>query len=161
LDGKDIIRSQNGSRFCEKIHHIFNGKMKCIVSCLDANCGYISNSVEEFVTVSLSFKDRNGQVFPSQNSKSIEDGFLNFCAPEIIKQEEHFFCNGCNRVMMNGKKHFEFQESPKVLSVCLKRFESSKSGIISKMHDPTSFGMTFDLQTKSGVKKPQVFQSPK
>ena len=124
LDGNDIIRSENGSRFYEKIDHIFNGKMKCVVSCLDANCGYISDLVEEFVTVSLSFKDRNRQVFPSQNFRSIEDGFLNFCAAEIIEQEEHFFCNGCNKVMMNGKKHFEFLKAPKVLSVCLKRFQS-------------------------------------
>jgi ubiquitin C-terminal hydrolase len=133
---KDIIRRDNGLRFCEKIGSIFNGKMNCFVSCLDANCGYKSNSVEDFVTVRLSFKDKNGQVFQSQNFRTIEDGFSNYCAPEIIEEEEHFFCNGCNKVMRNGVKSFQILEAPQVLSVCLKRFQSSKSGIISKIHDP-------------------------
>jgi hypothetical protein len=46
---------------------------------------------------------------------------------------------------------FVILEAPKVLNICVKRFQSSKSGTISKIHDPISFGMTLHIITKYGV----------
>jgi ubiquitin C-terminal hydrolase len=150
LKNFDVVYKENNEQISDNFDCVFGGELRCIQSCPDSNCSYVSNKVERFLTVALPLGNVNNQVSQSQRINSIEDGFKKFCSEEVLGEEQNYNCYGCKSQGVKGKKQLEFEKAPKVLAVCLKRFEFTNSGSI-KIEDPVSFGFRFELFTSRGV----------
>ncbi|XP_052662964.1 ubiquitin carboxyl-terminal hydrolase 42-like [Harpia harpyja] len=102
------------------VHQIFGGFLRSRVTCL--SCKAVSDSYEAFLDVPLDIKAA------SSVTAALED----FVKPEQLDGENGFKCSRCDKVVAASKR-FTIHRAPKVLTVCLKRFEDFTGGKISKV----------------------------
>ncbi|KAM9584585.1 ubiquitin carboxyl-terminal hydrolase 42-like [Morphnus guianensis] len=91
------------------------------VTCL--SCKAVSNSYEAFLDIPLDIKA----------ASSVTTALTDFVKPEQLDGENCFKCSQCNETVAASKR-FTIHRAPKVLTVCLKRFEDFTGGKISKVH---------------------------
>ncbi|KAM6107061.1 LOW QUALITY PROTEIN: ubiquitin carboxyl-terminal hydrolase 42-like [Phoenicopterus ruber ruber] len=102
------------------VHQIFGGFLRSRVTCL--SCKAVSDSYEAFLDVPLDIKAA------SSLTTALED----FVKPEQLDGENCFKCGKCDK-MVAASKRFTVHCAPKVLTVCLKRFEDFTGRKISKV----------------------------
>ncbi|KAF1601934.1 Ubiquitin carboxyl-terminal hydrolase 42, partial [Eudyptes chrysolophus] len=112
------------------VHQIFGGFLRSRVTCL--SCKAVSDSYEAFLDVPLDIK-----AAPSVTA-ALED----FVKPEQLDGDNCFKCSKCDK-MVAASKRFTIHRVPRVLTVCLKRFEDFTGGKISKVVDYPEY---LDLQ---------------
>ncbi|XP_075562970.1 ubiquitin carboxyl-terminal hydrolase 42-like [Pelecanus crispus] len=102
------------------VHQIFGGFLRSRVTCL--SCRAVSDSYEAFLDVPLDIKAA------SSVTAALED----FVRPEQLDGENCFKCSKCDK-MVAASKSFTVHHAPKVLTVCLKRFQDFTGRKISKV----------------------------
>ncbi|XP_032566996.1 ubiquitin carboxyl-terminal hydrolase 42-like isoform X2 [Chiroxiphia lanceolata] len=102
------------------VHQIFGGFLRSRVICF--SCKAISDSYEAFLDVPLDIKAA------SSLTAALED----FVTPERLDGENCFKCSKCEKNVA-ATKRFTVHCAPKVLTVCLKRFDCFTGGKISKV----------------------------
>ncbi|XP_051630996.1 ubiquitin carboxyl-terminal hydrolase 42-like, partial [Manacus candei] len=102
------------------VHQIFGGFLRSRVICF--SCKAISDSYEAFLDVPLDIKAA------SSLTAALED----FVTPEHLEGENCFKCSKCEKNVA-ATKRFTVHCAPKVLTVCLKRFDCFTGGKISKV----------------------------
>ncbi|XP_074875435.1 ubiquitin carboxyl-terminal hydrolase 42-like [Buteo buteo] len=102
------------------IHQTFGGFLRSRVTCL--SCKAVSDSYEAFLDVPLDIKAA------SSVTAALED----FVKPEQLDGENCFKCSKCDK-MVAASKGFTVHCAPKVLTVCLKKFEDCTGRKISKV----------------------------
>ncbi|XP_027569317.2 ubiquitin carboxyl-terminal hydrolase 42-like isoform X1 [Pipra filicauda] len=102
------------------VHQIFGGFLRSRVICF--SCKAISDSYEAFLDVPLDIKAA------SSLTAALED----FVTPEHLDGENCFQCSKCEKNVA-ATKRFTVHCAPKVLTVCLKRFDCFTAGKISKV----------------------------
>ncbi|XP_059690704.1 ubiquitin carboxyl-terminal hydrolase 42-like [Gavia stellata] len=112
------------------VHQIFGGFLRSRVTCL--SCKAVSDAYETFLDVPLDIKAA------SSVSAALED----FVKPEQLDGENCFKCSKCDK-MVAASKRFTIHRAPKVLTVCLKRFDHFTGGKISKV---VGYPMYLDLR---------------
>ncbi|XP_059690684.1 ubiquitin carboxyl-terminal hydrolase 42-like [Gavia stellata] len=112
------------------VHQIFGGFLRSRVTCL--SCKAVSDAYETFLDVPLDIKAA------SSVSAALED----FVKPEQLDGENCFKCSKCDK-MVAASKRFTIHRAPKVLTVCLKRFDHFTGGKISKV---VEYPMYLDLR---------------
>ncbi|NWI51561.1 UBP42 hydrolase, partial [Calyptomena viridis] len=101
------------------VHQIFGGFLRSRVICF--SCKAVSDSYEAFLDVPLDIKAA------SSLTAALED----FVTPEKLDGENCFKCSRCKKNVAASKR-FTVHCAPKVLTVCLKRFDCFTGGKISK-----------------------------
>ncbi|XP_023802575.1 ubiquitin carboxyl-terminal hydrolase 42-like isoform X1 [Cyanistes caeruleus] len=101
------------------VHQIFGGFLRSRVTCF--SCKAISDSYEAFLDVPL---DINA-------ASSLTAALEAFVTPEQLDGENCFKCNKCTENVAASKR-FTIHCAPKVLTVCLKRFDCFTGGKINK-----------------------------
>ncbi|NXQ27561.1 UBP42 hydrolase, partial [Alaudala cheleensis] len=102
------------------VYQIFGGFLRSRVICY--SCKAISDSYEAFLDVPLDIKAA------SSLAAALED----FVTPEHLDGENCFKCGKCKKNVAASKR-FTVHCAPKVLTVCLKRFDCFTGGKISKV----------------------------
>ncbi|NXW25617.1 UBP42 hydrolase, partial [Circaetus pectoralis] len=102
------------------VHQIFGGFLRSRVTC--SSCKAASDSYEPFLDIPLDIKAA------SSVTAALED----FVKPEQLDGENCFKCSQCNETVA-ASKTFTIHRAPKVLTVCLKRFEDFTGGKINKV----------------------------
>ncbi|NXR93915.1 UBP42 hydrolase, partial [Hypocryptadius cinnamomeus] len=102
------------------VYQIFGGFLRSRVTCF--SCEAVSDSYEAFLDVPLDIKAA------SSLTAALED----FVAPEHLDGDNCFKCNKCKKNVAASKR-FTVHRAPKVLTVCLKRFDCFTGGKISKV----------------------------
>ncbi|NXL82692.1 UBP42 hydrolase, partial [Leptocoma aspasia] len=102
------------------VSQIFGGFLRSRVTCL--SCKTISDSYEAFLDIPLDIKAA------STLTAALED----FVTPERLDGENSFKCNKCKKNVAASKR-FTVHCAPKVLTVCLKRFDCFTGGKITKI----------------------------
>ncbi|NXW52549.1 UBP42 hydrolase, partial [Nyctiprogne leucopyga] len=101
------------------VHQIFGGFLRSRVTCL--SCKAVSDSYEAFMDVPLDIKAA------SSVTAALED----FVRPEHLDGENCFHCSTCDQ-RAAASKSFTIDRVPRVLTLCLKRFEGFTGRKISK-----------------------------
>ncbi|XP_068068824.1 ubiquitin carboxyl-terminal hydrolase 17-like protein 6 [Anomalospiza imberbis] len=102
------------------VYQIFGGFLRSRVTCF--SCEAISDSYEAFLDVPLDIKAA------SSLTAALED----FVTPEHLDGDNCFKCNKCKKNVAASKR-FTVHCAPKILTVCLKRFDCLTGGKISKV----------------------------
>ncbi|NWZ60663.1 UBP42 hydrolase, partial [Haliaeetus albicilla] len=102
------------------VHQIFGGFLRSRVTC--SSCKAVSDSYEAFLDIPLDIKA----------ASSVTAALTDFVKPEQLDGENCFKCSQCNK-MVAASKRFTIHRAPKVLTVCLKRFEDFTGGKINKV----------------------------
>ncbi|XP_065509484.1 ubiquitin carboxyl-terminal hydrolase 42-like [Caloenas nicobarica] len=102
------------------VHQIFGGFLRSRVTCW--SCQAVSDSYEAFLDVPLDIKA----------AASVTAALEDFVKPEHLDGENCFKCSKCDK-MTAASKRFTVHRAPKVLTVCLKRFEAFTGDKISKV----------------------------
>ncbi|NXB89114.1 UBP42 hydrolase, partial [Vidua chalybeata] len=102
------------------VYQIFGGFLRSRVTCF--SCKAISDSYEAFLDVPLDIKAA------SSLTAALED----FVTPEHMDGDNCFKCNKCKKNVAASKR-FTVHSAPKILTVCLKRFDCFTGGKISKV----------------------------
>ncbi|KAK4806414.1 hypothetical protein QYF61_016264 [Mycteria americana] len=102
------------------VHQIFGGFLRSRVTCL--SCKAVSDSYEAFLDVPLHIKA----------ASSVTAALQDFVKPERLDGENCFKCSKCDK-MVAASKRFTVHRAPKVLTVCLKRFEDFTGRKIGKL----------------------------
>ncbi|XP_064894641.1 ubiquitin carboxyl-terminal hydrolase 42-like [Columba livia] len=102
------------------VHQIFGGFLRSRVTCW--SCQAVSDSYEAFLDVPLDIKA----------AASVTAALEDFVKPEHLDGENCFKCSKCDKVTAASKR-FTVHRAPKVLTVCLKRFEAFTGDKISKV----------------------------
>ncbi|XP_050770327.1 ubiquitin carboxyl-terminal hydrolase 42-like [Gymnogyps californianus] len=102
------------------VNQIFAGILRSRVTCL--SCKGVSDSYEAFLDVPLDI----------EAASSVTAALEDFVKPEQLDGENCFKCSKCDK-MVAASKRFTIHHVPKVLTVCLKRFEAFTGGKISKV----------------------------
>ncbi|XP_027606178.2 ubiquitin carboxyl-terminal hydrolase 42-like [Pipra filicauda] len=102
------------------VHQIFGGFLRSRVICF--SCKAISDSYEAFLDVPLDIKA----------ASSLPAALEDFVTPEHLDGENCFQCSKCEKNVA-ATKRFTVHCAPKVLTVCLKRFDCFTGGKISKV----------------------------
>ncbi|NWW98611.1 UBP42 hydrolase, partial [Caloenas nicobarica] len=102
------------------IHQIFEGFLRSRVTCW--SCQAVSDSYEAFLDVPLDIKA----------AASVTAALEDFVKPEHLDGENCFKCSKCDK-MTAASKRFTVHRAPKVLTVCMKRFEAFTGDKISKV----------------------------
>ncbi|XP_059690545.1 ubiquitin carboxyl-terminal hydrolase 42-like [Gavia stellata] len=102
------------------VHQIFGGFLRSRVTCL--SCKAVSDSYEAFLDIPLAIKA----------ASSVTEALEDFVKPEQLDGESCFRCSKCDK-MVAASKRFTVHCAPRVLTVCLKRFEDFTGGKISKI----------------------------
>ncbi|XP_061870780.1 ubiquitin carboxyl-terminal hydrolase 42-like [Colius striatus] len=93
------------------VHQIFGGQMRSRVTCL--SCNAVSDSYEAFLDVSLDIKA----------ASSVTTALKHFVKPEHLDGENCFHCSRCDKLAAASKR-LAVHRAPRVLTVCLKRFDA-------------------------------------
>ncbi|XP_058713612.1 ubiquitin carboxyl-terminal hydrolase 42-like [Poecile atricapillus] len=101
------------------IHQIFGGFLRSRVTCF--SCKAVSDSYEAFLDVPL---DINA-------ASSLTAALEEFVTPEQLDGENCFKCSKCKEKVAASKR-FTIHCAPKVLTVCLKRFDCLTGGKMNK-----------------------------
>ncbi|XP_074875436.1 ubiquitin carboxyl-terminal hydrolase 42-like [Buteo buteo] len=102
------------------VHQIFGGFLRSRVTC--SSCKAVSDSYEAFLDIPLDIKA----------ASSVTAALADFVKPEQLDGENCFKCSQCNK-MVAASKRFTIHGAPRVLTVCLKRFEDFTGGKINKV----------------------------
>ncbi|XP_074875431.1 ubiquitin carboxyl-terminal hydrolase 42-like [Buteo buteo] len=102
------------------VHQIFGGLLRSRVTC--SSCKAVSDSYEAFLDIPLDIKA----------ASSVTAALADFVKPEQLDGENCFKCSQCNK-MVAASKRFTIHGAPRVLTVCLKRFEDFTGGKINKV----------------------------
>ncbi|KAF1438214.1 Ubiquitin carboxyl-terminal hydrolase 42, partial [Spheniscus mendiculus] len=104
------------------VHQIFGGflRSRVFVTCL--SCKAVSDSYEAFLDVPLDIKE----------ASSVTTALEDFVKPEQLDGKNCFKCSKYDK-MVAASKRFTIHRVPKVLTVCLKRFEDFIGRKISKV----------------------------
>ncbi|CAM9828959.1 unnamed protein product [Bubo scandiacus] len=102
------------------VHQIFGGFLRSRVTCF--SCSAVSDSYEAFLDVPLDI----------EAASSVTAALKDFVKPEKLGGENCFKCSRCDK-MVTASKRFTVHRAPKVLTVCLKRFELFTGSKISKV----------------------------
>ncbi|KAG8960381.1 hypothetical protein FRC03_006578 [Tulasnella sp. 419] len=94
------------------VHQIFGGKLRSRVTC--KKCQYNSDTFDSYLDLSLELL----------GSKTVEQALASFVKPEILGEEHKYKCEKC-KVPVVAVKHFTIHETPKILTIHLKRFTMS------------------------------------
>ncbi|XP_023801651.1 ubiquitin carboxyl-terminal hydrolase 42-like isoform X2 [Cyanistes caeruleus] len=114
------------------VHQIFGGFLRSRVTC--CSCKAVSDSYEAFLDVPL---DINA-------ASSLTAALEAFVTPEQLDGENCFKCNKCTENVAASKR-FTIHCAPKVLTVCLKRFDCFTGGKINK----ASNGLWYQMDDES------------
>ncbi|XP_055567968.1 ubiquitin carboxyl-terminal hydrolase 42-like [Falco cherrug] len=98
------------SQYSTIVHQIFGGFLRSRVTC--CSCKAVSNSCEAFLDVPLDI----------EAASSVTAALENFVKPERLAGENSFQCNRCDE-MVTALKRFTIDRAPRVLTLCLKRFD--------------------------------------
>ncbi|RLV88853.1 hypothetical protein DV515_00015228 [Chloebia gouldiae] len=112
------VQCVNGQ--CWSAHHCSQFGFFLSVTCF--SCKTISDSYEAFLDVPLDIKAVS----------SLTAGLEGFVTPEYLDGDNCFKCNKCKKNVAASKR-FTVHCAPKVLTVCLKRFDCFTGGKISKV----------------------------
>ncbi|KFV39042.1 Ubiquitin carboxyl-terminal hydrolase 42, partial [Tyto alba] len=102
------------------VHQIFAGCLRSRVTC--SSCNVVSNSYEAFLDVPLDIKA----------ASSVTAALEEFVRPEQLDGENSFKCSQCDK-KVTASKRFTVHHAPRVLTLCLKRFEDFAGRKISKV----------------------------
>ncbi|XP_054668374.1 ubiquitin carboxyl-terminal hydrolase 42-like [Grus americana] len=102
------------------IHQIFAGFLRSRVTCL--SCKAVSDSYEAFLDVPLDIKA----------ASSVSAALKDFVKPEQLDGENCFKCSKCDK-RVAASKRFTVHRPPKVLTLCLKRFDHFIGEKINKL----------------------------
>ncbi|XP_074874681.1 uncharacterized protein LOC142025885 [Buteo buteo] len=102
------------------VHQIFGGFLRSRVTC--SSCKAVSDSYEAFLDIPLDIKA----------ASSVTAALADFVTPEQLDGENCFKCSQCNK-MVAASKRFTVHRVPRVLTVCLKRFEDFTGRKINKV----------------------------
>ncbi|XP_056368146.1 ubiquitin carboxyl-terminal hydrolase 42-like [Oenanthe melanoleuca] len=102
------------------VSQIFGGFLRSRVTCF--SCKAISDSYEAFLDIPLDIKAA------SSLTAALED----FVRPEHLDGENCYKCDTCKKSTAASKR-FTIHRAPKVLTVCLKRFDCFTGGKIRKV----------------------------
>ncbi|NXO70027.1 UBP42 hydrolase, partial [Phainopepla nitens] len=108
------------------VHQIFGGFLRSRVTCF--NCKAISDSYEAFLDVPLDIKE----------TSSLTGALQGFVTPEQLDGENCFKCSRCEKDVAASKR-FTVHCPPKILTVCLKRFDCFTGGKIGKVVEYPEF----------------------
>eukprot|EP00290_Baffinella_frigidus_P020992 CAMPEP_0180191048 /NCGR_PEP_ID=MMETSP0987-20121128/1216_1 /TAXON_ID=697907 /ORGANISM="non described non described, Strain CCMP2293" /LENGTH=475 /DNA_ID=CAMNT_0022145537 /DNA_START=62 /DNA_END=1485 /DNA_ORIENTATION=+ len=108
------------------MHGIFGGHLRSQVRC--ENCQFNSNTYDAFLDISLEIK----------KTASIDGAFQNFTKKEVLDGPNKYKCSNCG-VKSRATKQFTVHRAPLILSIHLKRFESSWGGKASKINKHVKF----------------------
>ncbi|KAJ5077929.1 ubiquitin carboxyl-terminal hydrolase [Anaeramoeba ignava] len=114
---KTFINTENSKL---SITNLFQGELTSSVQC--KICGEISLKKESFLDISLVI----------ENCSTLNDAIINFIQPELLTDDNQYFCEKCNK-KVDALKKLGFSKLPEILSIQLKRF-------------------TFDIKTMSRIK---------
>jgi hypothetical protein len=114
------------------LHGIFGGHLRSQVRC--ETCQFNSNTYDAFLDLSLEIKKR----------ASLEDALSHFTKSEVLDGPNKYKCSNCG-VKSRATKRFTVHRAPLVLSVHLKRFETSWGGHASKINKHVRFGQSLSL----------------
>ncbi|XP_056210505.1 ubiquitin carboxyl-terminal hydrolase 42-like [Falco biarmicus] len=98
------------SQYTTIVHQIFGGFLRSRVTC--CSCKAVSNSCEAFLDVPLDI----------EAASSVTAALENFVKPERLAGENSFQCSRCDE-MVTALKRFTIDRAPRVLTLCLKRFD--------------------------------------
>ncbi|XP_050841483.1 ubiquitin carboxyl-terminal hydrolase 42-like [Serinus canaria] len=102
------------------VYQIFGGFLRSRVTCF--SCEAISDSYEAFLDVPLDIKA----------ASSLTAALEEFVTPENLDGDNCFKCDKCKKNVAASKR-FTVHRAPKILTVCLKRFDCFTGGKISKV----------------------------
>ncbi|NXV72993.1 UBP42 hydrolase, partial [Atlantisia rogersi] len=102
------------------VHQIFGGSLRSRVTCL--SCKAISDSYEPFLDVLLDIKA----------AASVTEALEGFVQPEQMDGENCLQCRTCGK-RVAASKGLTVHHAPKVLTLCLKRFQDLTGGKIEKV----------------------------
>ncbi|NXN77392.1 UBP42 hydrolase, partial [Bombycilla garrulus] len=102
------------------VRQIFGGFLRSRVTCF--SCQAISDSYEPFLDVPLDIK----------GASSLTGALRDFVTPEQLDGENCFKCSRCKKNVAASKR-FTVHCAPRILTVCLKRFDYFTGGKISKV----------------------------
>ncbi|XP_039943001.1 ubiquitin carboxyl-terminal hydrolase 42-like [Hirundo rustica] len=108
------------SQYTTIVHQIFGGSLRSRVTCF--SCNAISDSYEVFLDIPLDIRAA------SSVTAALED----FVTPEHLDGENSFKCSKCKKNVAASKR-FTVHRVPKILTLCLKRFDCFTGGKISKV----------------------------
>ncbi|XP_055556384.1 ubiquitin carboxyl-terminal hydrolase 42-like [Falco cherrug] len=100
------------SQYTTIVHQIFGGFLRSRVTC--CSCKAVSDSYEAFLDVPLDI----------QAASSVTAALEDFVKPEQLAGENSFRCNSCGK-KVTALKRFTIERAPRVLTLCLKRFDFS------------------------------------
>ena len=95
-----------------------------------SECGNTSQRIENFQDISL----------PIYSNKSVYESLKSETTYELLEGDNQYFCDNCDK-KVNAKKGRIFQSLPKILLLCLNRFE-------------------YDLQTFNRIKNLNHYKFP-
>ncbi|XP_064589817.1 ubiquitin carboxyl-terminal hydrolase 36-like isoform X2 [Zonotrichia leucophrys gambelii] len=108
------------------VYQIFGGFLRSRVTCF--SCEAISDSYEAFLDVPLDIKA----------ASSLTAALEEFVTPEHLDGDNCFKCDKCKKNVAASKR-FTVHRAPKILTVCLKRFDCFNGGKISKVVEYPEF----------------------
>lgn len=92
------------------VQEIFNGKQLTIIKSKD--CSHQSSREEDFSSICLEVK----------GLKNLDAALQHYFKPEILNEENKYFCENCNKKVVAEKQNV-IKQYPKYLTFVLKRFE--------------------------------------
>ncbi|XP_074783300.1 ubiquitin carboxyl-terminal hydrolase 17-like protein 6 [Athene noctua] len=102
------------------VHQIFGGFLRSRVTCW--SCSAVSDSYETFLDIPLDI----------EAASSVTAALKDFVKPEKLGGTNCYKCSRCKE-MVTASKRFTVQRAPKVLTLCLKRFDIFTGRKISKV----------------------------
>ncbi|XP_061876160.1 ubiquitin carboxyl-terminal hydrolase 42-like [Colius striatus] len=102
------------------VHQIFGGQMRSRVTCL--SCNAVSDSYEAFLDVPVDIKA----------ALSVTTALKDFVKPEQLDGGNCFHCSRCDKLAAVSKR-VTVHRAPRVLTVCLKRFDAVTGRKICKV----------------------------
>jgi ubiquitin carboxyl-terminal hydrolase 47 len=122
------------------INELYQGRVKDYVKCLE--CNTESARVDVYLDVPLCIRP-----FGSERTfASVEEALDAFVQPEILDDNNKYFCSKCDR-QCKAHKGLKFESFPYVLSLQLKRFDFDYSTMSRfKLSNSVSFPETLNVR---------------
>lgn len=122
------------------INELYQGKIKDYVKCLE--CDTESARVDVYLDVPLCIRPFGS----NKTFESVEEALDAFVQPEILDENNKYFCSKCNR-MCKAHKGLKFDSFPYILSLQLKRFDFDYNTLSRfKLNNSVSFPETLNVK---------------
>ncbi|KAL8130662.1 hypothetical protein V2J09_019817 [Rumex salicifolius] len=112
------------------IQHIFGGQLQSQVIC--TQCNQVSNQYENMMDLTVEIQG---------DAASLEECLDQFTVKEYLHGDNMYRCDGCNDYVKAWKR-LTIRQSPNILTIALKRFQSGRFG---KLNKKISFPETLNL----------------